>query len=372
MAADGCQTLHFSATVVSVPFRSVPFRSVPFLERPGFSSIPITVTPDRLNRTMNDSTASMEDLVRATVWTPEQQVRELKRRVINLPVAEGPLSPRPTDVIVNTPLKCGTTWLTHIVHQLRMKGLEPDFEDQYEVMTCIERSELFGVDPNTMRQPAEPRLFSCHLPYDCVPKGGKMIYCYRDQEDALYSLHKFYDSFLLLRGRVSLPIFANTMMKSGYYVGDVAMVLNGLLVWWEHRNDDDVLFLFFDDLKEDHDGCVNRIAQFIGIDCDEALLARVVHTTTHAEMVRHHSKFDAHNVTTKIAKMFGEEPPSEFSGKVRKDGGQSGDGQKLPPEVRQYIKEKWQEIVTAKLGFQNLKEMRDAWHKEQKQKVKSL
>ena len=88
-------------------------------------------------------------------------------------------------------------------------------------------------------------------------------------------------------------------MNSGNYEhGDVAMVLNGLLVWWEHRHDDDVLFLFFDDLKEDHAGCVRRIAKFTGIDCDEALLARVVHTTTHAEMVQHHSKFDSHNLVT--------------------------------------------------------------------------
>ena len=76
---------------------------------------------------------------------------------------------------------------------------------------------------------------------------------------------------LILRGRVSLPIFANTIIKSGdYNFGDVyiAMVLNELLVWWEHHNDDDVLFLFFDDLKEDHAGCVSRIAKFIGIvDC---------------------------------------------------------------------------------------------------------
>ena len=162
------------------------------------------------------------------------------------------------------------------------------------------------------------------------------------------------------------------MMKSGDYNADVAVVLNELLVWWEHRNDDDVLFLFFDDLKEDHAGCVSRIAKFIGIDCDEALLARVVHTTTHAEMVRHHSKFDTHHLAIMQAKKLGEEPPSEFSGRVRKDGGKSGDGQKLPPEVRQYIKEKWQEIVTAKLGFHNLKEMREAWRKEQKQEVQTV
>ena len=66
------------------------------------------------------------------------------------------------------------------------------------------------------------------------------------------------------------------------------------------------------------------------------------------------------------AKKFVEEPPTEFSGRVCKDGEKSGDGQKLPPEVRQYIKEKWQEIFTAKLGFENLKEMWEAWHKEQK------
>ena len=315
---------------------------------------------------MNDDSASIEDLVRATVWTPEQQVRELKRRSLP-PVAEGSISftPRPTDVIVATPPKCGTTWLLHIVHQLRMKGAEPDFEDQFEVMTWVERSQMFGVDLDTMKQPAEPRIFFSHLPYDRIPKGGKMIYCFRDQEDALYSLCKFLDAMLIFRGRVSIPIFANLVMKHGDD-GDLAVVLNGLLVWWEHRNDDNVLFLFFDDLKEDHAGCVCRVAKFTGMDCDEALLARVVHTTTHAEMVRHHSKFDTHNLAIMTAKKVGEEPPTEFSGRVRKDGGKSGDGQKLPPEVRQYIKEKWQEIVTAKLGFQNLKEMREAWHKEQK------
>ena len=316
---------------------------------------------------MSDDSASLEDLVRATVWTPEQQVRELKRRSLP-PIAEGSIlfTPRPTDVIVAPPSKCGTTWLLHIAHQLRMNGAEPDFEDQYEIVAWVERGKMFGVDPDTMTQPAEPRIFFSHLPYDRVPKGGKMIYCFRDQEDALYSLYKFLDTMLILRGRVSLPIFANTMMKSGDYdFGDVAMVLNELLVWWEHRNDADVLFLFFDDLKEDHAGCVSRIAKFIGIDCDEALLARVVHTTTHAEMVRHHSKFDSHTELIMQAKRLGEEPPTEFGGRVRKDGGKSGDGLKLPPEVSQYIKEKWQEIVAAKLGFQNLKEMREAWHKEQ-------
>ena len=58
-------------------------------------------------------------------------------------------------------------------HQLRMKGLEPDFEDQYEVMVCIERSELLGVDPDTMRQLAEPRLSLATFPTIAFQKEGR-------------------------------------------------------------------------------------------------------------------------------------------------------------------------------------------------------
>ena len=64
-----------------------------------------------------------------------------------------------------------------------------------------------------------------------------------------------------------------------------------------------MLLLFYDDLKEDHIECVRRIAKFMGVDCDEETIARVVHTTTHAEMVKHHSKFDNQGQILMIAKM---------------------------------------------------------------------
>ncbi len=83
--------------------------------------------------------------------------------------------------------------------------------------------------------------------------------------------------------------------------------------------------MFFDDLKEDHTGCVRHIAKFMGVDCDEEAIARVVHTTSHAEMARHSSKFDVSRETVKIAKMLGEDPPTEYYSKVCRDGGRSGD-----------------------------------------------
>ena len=304
------------------------------------------------------------ELIRALEWTPEQQVQELLRRKRMTPTFDekSSFTPRPSDVMVATPPKSGTTWLTHICHQLRMKGAEPDFNDQHDIVTFLEDPIMIhmNVDPQTRPQPAEPRVFFSHTVYPSIPKGGKIINCHRDMKDVAYSSYWFLDTMLSLKGRVSLPIFAKAMVAGDF----VKMRLQDLLLWWDHRHDDDVLLLFFDDLKEDHAGCVRRIAKFTAIDCDEEVLARVVHTTTHAEMSRHHSKFDSRNQAVLFAKKIGEEPPAEFAGRVRKGGGRSGDGQALPPEVQQYIEEQWQEIVTAKLGFRNLKEMREAWHKE--------
>ena len=301
-------------------------------------------------------------------WTPEQQMQELKRR-IGIILAAGLLSqekpsfkPHPDDVIVTVPIKNGTTWLLHICHQIRMKGHEPDFEDQLDIMGWIEASPKVtsGKDTMAQEQPADPRIFVSHLQYSLVPEGGKRIYCFRDPKDAVISAYHFTDSHLALKGRVALPLFAHAHLQQ------VEKHMNDLLIWWEHRNDKNLLLLFFDDLKEDHEGCVRRIAKYMDVECTEDEIARVVHTTTHAEMSRHASKFSSRQHSSKFSKEFGEELVSEeeFVGRVRKGGGKSGEGKCLPPDVQQRIDQMWQTIVTSKLGFQNLKEMRDAFKKE--------
>ena len=176
----------------------------------------------------------------------------------------------------------------------------------------------------------------------------------------MISAYHFFDSNLFLKGRVALPIFAHAFMQLV-----IENHINDLLNWWEHRHDDDVMLLFYDDLKEDHAGCVRRIAKHMGVDCDEDTIARVVHTTSHAEMSKHASKFTEIKLISEFAEELGEEVSSQFIGKVRKDGGKSGEGkEQLPADIQQRIDQLWQDIVTTKLGFKDLTEMRAAWKTE--------
>ena len=67
-------------------------------------------------------------------WTPQQQIQELKTR---LGFAQSIIDSQEM------------TWLLHVCHQIRMKGQEPNCEDQWEVVCLIEGHEkLYGQRPN--------------------------------------------------------------------------------------------------------------------------------------------------------------------------------------------------------------------------------
>ena len=53
--------------------------------------------------------------------------------------------PQPSDMIVTTALKCGTTWMQQIVHQLRSGG-GMDYEDISDVVPYIDLSHTCEVD----------------------------------------------------------------------------------------------------------------------------------------------------------------------------------------------------------------------------------
>jgi hypothetical protein len=53
--------------------------------------------------------------------------------------------PRSDDVFIVTPVKCGTTWMQQIVHQLRSGG-DMSFDDIHDVIPSIELAYDIGID----------------------------------------------------------------------------------------------------------------------------------------------------------------------------------------------------------------------------------
>mmetsp|Transcript_19633 Transcript_19633/g.33769 ORF Transcript_19633/g.33769 Transcript_19633/m.33769 type:complete len:189 (-) Transcript_19633:75-641(-) len=148
-----------------------------------------------------------------------------------------------SDIIVFTPPKSGTTWVTHMCHQIRTRGADVDFDDQDDVIPWIERlgtgyleGSYFNDKPNADHV-ALPRVFKSHLTWDERPVGQyKQIWVFRNCVDMMISVAHFLPSHWGME-----PLTEEEMCAFLLDNGDVEEALRSLASAWEHRNYADTL-----------------------------------------------------------------------------------------------------------------------------------
>lgn len=266
------------------------------------------------------------------------------------------LAPRPTDVIISPFGKCGTTWLQQIFHTLRTRG-DMDFCDISEVVPWIETSPALGIDLNGPQR-AEPRGFKSHLPWDLVPKGARYIVSIRDPRDALVSMYKFMEGWFLEPGAVDIDDFA----RENYLRGPQKRYWHHLMSWWEHRHDDNVLLLSYEGMKEDLEGSIRRVAEFVDLPLDDELLRIAMKHASLDFMLAHKDRFDDFLMRRLSERMAGL-PPDSDSSKVR-EGKVGGHATVLGQEVLAEMDQIWREDVEPRFGFKSYRDMAQALRDE--------
>src|SRR3954452_5575412 len=192
--------------------------------------------------------------------------------------------PGPSDVVIASYAKCGTTWLQQMVHSLRTGG-DLDFDDISRVVPWIETAADVGLDLDGPQR-GEPRAFKSHLSYDQVPAGGRYIVSVRDPRDALVSAYRFFEGWFFEPGSIGMETLGRVRFVEGrtYYTH--------LASWWPHRHDTNVLLLAYEHMKDDHEGAVRRVAEFIGFSDEVERIAIASQESSLASMKAHHDKYD--------------------------------------------------------------------------------
>jgi len=308
-------------------------------------------------------------------------IRKLRERLGGFETEDGRIKglnfrPRDGDVFVVTSPKCGTTWLQQIVHQLRSRG-SMDFVEISEVVPWVEMAADLGQDLDADHA-FSPRAFKTHCWYDHCPKGDKCKYIVvvRDPHDVAVSFFTFFEGWYFQPGEVSLEEFVkhfwlargipeSKMQNASYF--------HHLISWWQHRWDDNVLFLFYEDMKADLELHVREIARFIGVDhTDKELIRLATEKSTFAFMSANKEFFDERLTKMKRNVHCGLEPGAGLgNGKVR--DGKSGHGKvELPQSLAQEIDAKWMATVGKDLGCQTYEELRERLRKEREARKQAL
>ncbi|MBI3249345.1 MAG: sulfotransferase domain-containing protein [Deltaproteobacteria bacterium] len=261
--------------------------------------------------------------------------------------------PQPTDVIITPYAKSGTTWVQQIVHGLRTGG-DTDFSEITAVIPWIEMAHDLGMD---LEQPqaAQPRAFKSHLSWELVPKGARYIYVMRDPKDVLVSMYHFLEGWWFETGTIAMAEFAQAQFLNPKRANPYWAHIRS---WWPHRHDPEVLFLCYEDMKQDLPGTVQRIAAFIGCALDDELFDLVVRQSSIEFMSAHKRQFDDHLIREARDTLCGL-PPGGDSSKVRT--GNVGDHtRELSAEIIAELDRIWREEIEVPLGFPSYAALRAA------------
>lgn len=270
-------------------------------------------------------------------------------------------TPRKSDVFVVTYPKCGTTWVTQICHQLRKPG-HMDFGEITEVVPWDVVALDCGQDLDA-DQVADPRVFKSHERTGTIAKGGKYIHVCRDPRDALVSFWRFLPAYMAVPpGDISIEEFTDAIFGGVSLSGGVWDFFTD---WWQWKDEPNVLWVCFEDLKSNLKAQIRRIAKFMEIPLTEDLLSTVEEKSSFAFMEAHSEKFNDNFVFSKTRDrmgfpkeyVFGEVPVS----KVRAGGGSVGEGKVIPEAVLEKLKKRWEVSVQEKIGFKSYADMRAAF-----------
>ncbi|XP_054850594.1 sulfotransferase 1C2-like [Eublepharis macularius] len=193
---------------------------------------------------------------------------------------------RPEDLLICTYPKAGTTWIQEIVDMVQHGG-DPQKCARAPIHERMPFTDLFPPKPMTSGlEDAEampsPRTLKTHLPVQLLPPSFwvqkcKVIYMARNAKDNVVSYFHFH------RMNQGMPEPGNwDQFLQDFLAGKVACGswFDHVRGWWEAKDRHPILYLFYEDMKEDPAREIQKVAQFLSIELTEPVLKRIEQNTT--------------------------------------------------------------------------------------------
>ncbi|GAB6024010.1 hypothetical protein CHUAL_008736 [Chamberlinius hualienensis] len=188
------------------------------------------------------------------------------------------LKARDTDVLVASYPKTGTTWTQEITYLIVHDG---DFEKATSAPTEV-RSPCIEIPAGGIRaieEAEDPRLIKTHLPYELLPssfienKTKKIIYIARNPKDTIVSWYHFMTMVGYSGYNGTFEEFVDLFCSERLWYSSFA---RNVLSYWNRRHQENILFLFYEELQNNLKSSVIKIMKYLEKDLTDDQINRIV------------------------------------------------------------------------------------------------
>lgn len=207
--------------------------------------------------------------------------------------------PRPDDIFVVTQMKCGTTWMQHVVYEILNRGngdLVESGRTLYAVSPWLEALKSVPVEEAPRIGSERPsRVIKTHLPASRCPWSAEARYIYVARHPV--ACFASCADFIAANAGAMAPALDAV---EAWFTSDEAMWWGSWPAhvggWWDRaREHDNVLFVRFEEMKEDLPAIVRRVTAFLGLaPLSDAELEHVVDKCSFEYMQRYRGTFEMH------------------------------------------------------------------------------
>ncbi|KAL3199786.1 hypothetical protein MRX96_013451 [Rhipicephalus microplus] len=177
--------------------------------------------------------------------------------------------PRDGDVFIASYPKCGTNWTHFIVYNILTRAKPVIHLNEFRRMCPFIDANGSGVAEDPLRTGP----IMTHSPLRVLKRAScaKYIYITRNPYDCATSYYHFLKGITPKTTDVSFERFLSLFLAGKLVYGDY---FDHLLPWYQCREDENVLFLTYEEMKADTKGQVLKIADFLGREQHGAMLRR--------------------------------------------------------------------------------------------------
>ncbi|XP_032999548.1 amine sulfotransferase-like [Lacerta agilis] len=191
---------------------------------------------------------------------------------------------RDSDVFLVTYPKSGTIWTQNILSLIYHEG-HRDGTEKVDLLDRVPWLEYNIRNMDYVSRPS-PRLFASHLPYYLVPKGlrnrsAKVVYVARNPKDVLVSFYHFSKVANHFEEVEDFGIFMERFLAGKVLA---SLWLDHMEGWYSHRDDFNILFLTYEEMKQDLRSSVLKLCNFLGRRLTEKEVDAVVDQATFNKM----------------------------------------------------------------------------------------